>query len=215
MIAERVLTTTEREGSEPDTLPRRRFTVEEYEQLVQVGILADDERVELLEGELIEMSPINLSHVLAVNRLTHLLALRLAQRAVLSIQNPVRLTKRTMPQPDVALWRLQQDEYRSGLPGPEDILLIIEVADSSIEYDRGGKSLLYARAGIQEYWIVNLPEKVLEVHRQPREGLYRSILRLTTGDEVDLLAFPDATFSVAAILGAETPAAREAESDKK
>ena len=94
-------------------------------------------------------------------------------------------------------------------------MLIIEVADSSIEYDRGGKSLLYARAGIQEYWIVNLPEKVLEVHRQPREGLYRSILRLTTGDEVDLLAFPDATLSVAAILGAETPAEREAESDKK
>ena len=97
----------------------------------------------------------------------------------------------------------RQDEYRSGLPGPEDILLIIEVADSSVEYDQGGKSLLYARAGIQEYWIVNLPAQIVEVHRQPRDGSYRSLLRLTVGDTADLLAFPDVTLSVAAILGAE------------
>lgn len=214
MVVELVLPTTEEEVSEPYSFTRRYFTVEEYELLVNAGVLAGDERVELLEGELIKMSPVNLAHVLAVNRLTYLLATRLAQRAILSIQNPVRLAKRSMPQPDVALWRLHEDDYRSGLPGPEDILLIIEVADSSVEYDRRGKSLLYARAGIQEYWIVNLPQKVLEVYRQPREGSYRSILRLTTGDTADLLAFPDVTLSVGAILGTEPWAGHEAQAEE-
>jgi Uma2 family endonuclease len=211
MVAELVLTTTELEASEPYTLAPRRFTVEEYELLAKAGVLADDEKVELIEGELIQMSPINLSHVLAVNRLNFLLAMHLAQRAIVSVQNPVRLAKRTMPQPDIALWRHQGDGYRSGWPGPEDILLIIEVADSSVEYDRRAKSPLYARAGIQEYWIVNLPQNVLEVYRQPREGSYRSILRLMVGDTVDLLAFPDVTLSVGAILGTEPLAGETAE----
>lgn len=211
MVAELVLTTTELEASEPYTLAPRRFTVEEYELLAKAGVLADDEKVELIEGELIQMSPINLSHVLAVNRLNFLLAMHLAQRAIVSVQNPVRLAERTMPQPDIALWRRQGDGYRSGWPGPEDILLIIEVADSSVEYDRRAKSPLYARAGIQEYWIVNLPQNVLEVYRQPREGSYRSILRLMVGDTVDLLAFPDVTLSVGAILGTEPLAGETAE----
>lgn len=210
MMADLALATLEMEMVEPLSVIRRRFTVEEYELLVKTGILAEDERVELIEGELVKMSPINLSHVLVVNRLTALLVERLVQRAIVSIQNPVRLSKRTMPQPDVALWRLRDDNYETGLPGPEDVVSIIEVADSSVEYDRRGKSVLYARAGVQEYWVVNLPQKVLEVHRQPREGIYRSILRLTSGDTADLLAFPDVTLPVGAILGTEPWAGHEA-----
>ena len=215
MVTQLVQQNVEREVVDLSGIERRRFTISEYELLIKIGLLAEDERVELIEGELVEMSPINLSHVLVVNRLTYLLTQRLAQRAILSVQNPVRLGQRSMPQPDVALWRLRQDEYRSGLPGPEDILLIIEVADSSVEYDQGGKSLLYARAGIQEYWIVNLPAQIVEVHRQPRDGSYRSLLRLTVGDTADLLAFPDVTLSVAAILGAEPWAGEAAAAEEK
>ena len=107
---ELVQQTVEREVVDLSGIERRRFTISEYELLIKIGLLAEDERVELIEGELVEMSPINLSHVLVVNRLTYLLTQRLAQRAILSVQNPVRLGPRSMPQPDVALWRYWADE---------------------------------------------------------------------------------------------------------
>ena len=181
----------------------RRFTVEEFQRLISLGVLPEDERVELVEGTIVAMSPINVPHVLAVNQLTRLLGAQVGDRAILSIQNPVRLGQFTMPQPDVALWRRQPDGYRGRLPDPDDLLLVIEVADSSTEYDRGGKAALYAAAGVEEYWVVNLPAQVVEVYRQPREGSYRAIMRLTAGDNAVVGAFPDVVIPVEAVLSGQ------------
>lgn len=178
----------------------RRFTVEEFQRMISLGVLAEDERVELVEGAIVAMSPINVPHVLAVNQLTRLLGPQVGDRAILSIQNPVRLDKFTMLQPDVALWRRRPDGYRGRLPAPDDLLLIVEVADSSADYDRGGKAALYAKAGVREYWVVNLPEQVVEIFRQPREGSYRAITRLTAGDNAVVEVFPDVVIPVEAVL---------------
>ena len=135
--------------------PRRLLTVDEYHRMGEVGILTDDDRVELIEGELVAMAPIGSEHVAATNALTRLLVLAVGDRGIVSVQNPVRLTRRSEPQPDFAVLR-PRDDYRSTLPRPEDTMLAIEVANISLDYDRIVKLALYARSGITEVWIVNL-----------------------------------------------------------
>jgi Uma2 family endonuclease len=176
---------------------RFRFTTDEYEQMIAAGILTEEDRVELIEGEIIEMRPIGDDHVFAVNNLTEMLVRRLAGQAVVSIQNPIRLSGRSRPQPDIALWRPAK---RRSLPGPDDILLLIEVADSTLAFDRDVKLPLYARAGIVEVWIVNLIDKRIEVYRQPAEGGYRSVEFAGQDEVVSPLSFPGVELSVEAIL---------------
>jgi Uma2 family endonuclease len=195
MIAEPV------ERTESIAVSKRQFTVEEFERLYEAGVLANNERVELIWGEIAQMSPVNIAHSSCVLRLTHLLTRLLNDRGIIGVQNPVQLDAKTLPQPDVAVLRPRPDYYNTAHPGPGDIYLIIEVADSSLDYDRKTKSMVYARYGIADYWIVNLPGRQIEVHREPREDAYRTTTRYSRGDTLALLTFPDVMLLADDILG--------------
>lgn len=153
---------------------RRRFTVDEYYRMAEAGILHEDDRVELIEGELIEMSPIGSEHAGCVDALGTLFHERLGSLVHVRIQNPVRLSQRLEPEPDVALLRPRADRYRDSHPGAADILLLIEVADTSLAYDKRTKLRLYAREGVPETWIVDLGGSRVEAHRRPETGATRS-----------------------------------------
>src|SRR5207253_307637 len=135
-------------------------------------ILAPDERVELIDGELIEMAPIGPRHMHVVNRLNRALVAAVGADAIVSVQNPVALSERSEAQPDLALLRPQSDS-ETRLPTQDDVLLLIEVADTTLQYDRTTKLGLYARFGVREVWIVNLIDRILEIHREPYNGAYR------------------------------------------
>jgi hypothetical protein len=176
---------------------RRRFTVEEYRRLGEVGILHEDDRVELIDGEIVEMTPIGERHALAVIYLNNALARGLEGRALVSPQNPLRLGPHSEPQPDLVLLRPAADR----LPAAPDALLVIEVADTSLAYDRDTKLPRYARAGIPEAWIVDLEGQAVEVHRAPGPTGYRDVQRLGRGASVSPAAFPDLRLAVDDILG--------------
>lgn len=200
MIAELVDQTLE--TSESDAT-KRRFTIEEYGRLVEVGILNADERVELVEGEIFVMGAINVAHAAAVRRLIQLLMPTLSPGIILDAQNPIRLPGESLLQPDVVLLRPRPDLYADDHPGVESLLLVIEVSDTTLRYDRGTKATLYAAAGIREYWIVNLSGRQLEVYREPSQQGYRNLTILPAEETVAMLALPDFTLSVGAILGTE------------
>jgi Uma2 family endonuclease len=180
---------------------KKLFTRGEYHAMAEAGILKPEDRVELVEGEIYRMGAIGNRHAGCVNRLVDELApLIAARRAVLSPQNPLNLTDISEPQPDVVLLQRREDRYSESHPTPGDVLLLIEVADSSIGFDRGTKFPLYARCGIPEAWLVDLVNRTLEVHRNPgREG-YRQVQRLRAGDRITPLAFPDFKVAVESIL---------------
>ncbi len=175
-----------------------RFTADEYEQMIATGILTEDDRVELLEGEIIAMSPIGDEVVFSLNSLAELLFEQLRGRAVVSMQNPIRLDAHSRPQPDIALWRRRS---RRSLPGPEDILLLVEISDSTLGSDRLVKIPLYARAGISEVWLVNLIDENVEIYRQPQDDMYRSTQTATQGESISPSAFPDMVVPIDAVLG--------------
>ena len=183
-------------------LKKRRFTIKEYYQMAEAGILTARDRVELIEGEVVEMMPIGVRHAGTVNRLASALWGALRDQAVVSVQNPVRIAALdSEPQPDVAVLKPRPDFYASAHPEPEDILLIVEVMDTSTEYDRRVKVPLYARAGIPEVWLVDLTTDTIEVLRHPAGDRYSDARSLRRGDQVTISAFPDATLTVADILG--------------
>jgi Uma2 family endonuclease len=126
---------------------------------------------------------------------------RAAGRYIVSVQNPVRLSRHSEPQPDLLLLRYREDEYESGHPGPDNVLLVVEVADTTVASDRRVKLPKYAAAGIPEAWLVNLPRNSIEVHREPRDGRYQQVTVYRRGDSITLLTLPDITVSVDAILG--------------
>lgn len=166
----------------------------EYERLVALGCF-EDERIELLEGTLVSMSPQGPRHVSILRRLTRLLVVAIGDRAEVQVQGPLALGDTSEPEPDLALVP----------PGCEDVLpshafLVIEVADSSLDKDRRVKAPLYAAAGIPEYWIVNLADRVIEVHRDPRDGAYGNTASRAPGDTITLAAFADVCVAVADIL---------------
>lgn len=179
----------------------RRFSVEEYHQMVLAGILKEDDRVELIAGEIIEMTPIGPRHSFCVARLTDHFAVSLHGLAVVWVQSPIRLSPDSEPQPDVAVIRSPLTRYADTHPGPDDVLLVIEVADTTVDHDRLRKIPLYARAGIPETWLVNLPAEVIEVHRDPTQDGYRDVRIVRRGESLAPRAFPDVTLSVAQILG--------------
>ena len=183
-------------------MKRRRFTVADFLRLAEIGFLADDERVELIRGEIIEMSSISEGHASTVMRLVSLLSRMFGQRALLSVQNPVQLDDATLPQPDVALLRPRDDFYGQRHPGPEDTLLLIEVSDTTLTYDRRVKTALYSAAGVMEYWIINLQKRQIEVYREPQSEGYRTTTRYAPGEMLSPLAFPDINLKVDEIIGA-------------
>jgi Uma2 family endonuclease len=179
---------------------RRLFTVEEYHRMAEAGILSEDDRVELIEGELVTMSPIGSRHAACVARLTALL-FPVEGRGILWVQNPIRLGARSEPQPDVTLLRYRPDFYASAHPGPEDVLLVVEVAETSADADRSLKIPLYARYGIPEAWLVDLLEERIEIYRHPTPQGYRSLHIAHRGETVSPTALPDLELSVDEILG--------------
>lgn len=181
---------------------RRLFTTDEYHAMAESGILSPDDRVELIEGEIWQMSPIGPPHMSRVARLDHLFQHRLEENeAIVIVQAPIHLDDLSEPQPDLALLRFRNDFYASGLPTPPDILLVVEVSDTTLHHDRRIKVDLYARHGLPEVWLCNLPHAVIEVYRDPSPGGYREILTLRRGDRISPLAFPDLMIEVDAILG--------------
>jgi len=176
-----------------------RFTVAEYDRMIDQGILKEDACVELIRGEIVAKMSIGDAHIACVDRLTQLMLGLVGSEAVVSIQNPIRLAD-SEPEPDLVLKRRRQEFY--GKPAPADILLVIEVADASLEDDREVKRPLYAENGIAEFWIVNLIDRCLEVHRQPRtDGTYVEVRILRAGETVAIGAIPDVVVAVAEVVG--------------
>jgi Uma2 family endonuclease len=175
--------------------PRRRFTVDEYYRMADAGILKPDDRVELIEGEIIEMAPIGIRHARCVAEFNQRLVIAAGDRAVLWPQNPVRLPRDTEPQPDVVLIRPPSTRYDRP-PRPDDVFLLIEVADTSVRYDREVKLPLYARAGVREVWLADLTHDVVLVHRQPGPDGYASALRVGPGGTLTPERFPDIVLTV-------------------
>jgi Uma2 family endonuclease len=177
-------------------LPRRLFTVEEYHRMAEAGVLGPDERVELIEGEIIQMAPIGPRHAGCVINATRLFITRLGDRAVVSPQNPVVIRPRSEPQPDVLLLRPRAVSYSRELPASQDVLLAVEVADTTVRFDRLVKARLYARAGIREFWLCLPVDGSVEVYRGPAADGYTSVTLYGAGQIVSPLAFPDVSFTV-------------------
>jgi Uma2 family endonuclease len=180
---------------------KKLFTVDEYYRMAETGILLPEDRVELIDGEIIEMCPIGSRHLGCVNRATEIFVGAFRGRAVVSIQNPLQLTNITEPQPDVVLLKPRQDRYGSKKPMAEDALLVVEVSDTTFLYDRNVKLKRYARSGIPEVWIENLENDLLLVLRDPSGDTYQTCLPLQRGDSISVAAFPEAVFGVEEFLG--------------
>jgi Uma2 family endonuclease len=178
-----------------------RFSVADYHRMGETGILRADERVELIDGEILKMTPIGRAHSMHVRRLIDQLTDKYRSVALIDIQNPVRLSEMTEPQPDAMLLRRRDDYYAPGVPEPSDVLLLIEVADSSLAYDRDVKVPLYAKAGICEVWILDVETKVLTAYRDPSTGGYRTAQNFRRGDVITPIAFPDRPVVLADLLG--------------
>lgn len=178
---------------------RKLFTVEEYEQMILAGILGEDDRLELIAGDILALSPVGSAHMAYVNRLNHLLMQRAGALAQVSVQNPVRLAN-SEPQPDLALLRPKSDYYAQALPQPADVLLLVEIADTTADYNRSVKIPLYGRNEIVESWLVDLTENMIEVYRNPAATGYRTKQTVGRGDRLSLAALPALTVDANEIL---------------
>jgi Uma2 family endonuclease len=177
-------------------ISRRLFTVDEYHRMAEAGIFHPDERVELIEGEIVEMSPIGPRHAGCVINATRLFITRLGDRIALSPQNPVVIRPRSEPQPDLLLLRPRPISYSREHPTPEDVALAVEVADTTVRFDRLVKARLYARAGIAEFWLLLPNDGTVEIHRAPGPDGYARVTRHGPDQMVSPLAFPDVAFAV-------------------
>ncbi len=181
---------------------RHKLTLHEYHQMGEAGIFGEDNRIELIDGDLIDMAPIGQGHAAVVVALTEALFIACAGRAIVSVQNPVQLDPSSEPQPDVAILRRRADFYATGdRPGPADVLLLIEVADSSLRFDRTVKLPLYARAGIAEVWIVDLQGRVLDAYRHPAGGQYAEPTKHHAGEQLALILAPGIMVKLELVFG--------------
>lgn len=187
----------------PAEVKRHLFDVEEYHRMIETGIIREGARIELIEGELVEMATVGTRHFACVSRLNRLLTRFAGEDYIVSVQNPVRLNGGSEPQPDLALLKPRPDFYENSLPTPEDMLLLVEVSDTTLSYDRNVKLPLYARAGILEVCIVDLNSGTVEVHDEPlpKERRYASIKSYGRGEELDSRTVPGLELPVRAILG--------------
>ena len=180
---------------------RRYFTVEEYHRMGGAGVFSEDDRVELIEGEILKMSPIGSRHAASVNRLNMQFNNLLGGRAIVSVQNPIVLNDFSEPESDIAILRRRDDFYAQAHPTAADALLIIEIADTSVEYDHDIKLPAYARSAVPEVWIVDLPAGTVVVHGHLANGVYRAVSTYQRGDSITPLHFPDLSIEVVGILG--------------
>jgi Uma2 family endonuclease len=180
---------------------RKRFTVDEYYRMADAGILAPGDRVELIDGEIIQMSPIGTRHLGCVNATTEIFISVFKGRAVISGQNPVQLSDFTEPQPDIVLLKPRNDFYRGKHPEAADALLVVEVSETTLRYDRDLKLSYYAAAGVPEVWIEDLNGDRILVFRKPVDGIYQVRLVLGRDESISVEAFPDNAFTVSDFLG--------------
>jgi Uma2 family endonuclease len=183
-------------------LRRHRFDVDQYRRMAEAGILLEDDPVELIEGELIEMAAVGVPHIGTVMALNQLLVVATLGRAMVSVQSPVRLDRYNEPEPDLALLRPRADRYQAGEPPcPADILLLIEVACTSLAYDRRVKLPLYARHGVPEVWIVDLDALAIDVHRRPVGDGYEACSSEARGSVLEVSLLPGVHVAVSDVFG--------------
>src|SRR5262245_42669786 len=170
---------------------RKLFTVDDYYRMAEVGILKPTDRVELIEGEIVEMSPIGVRHAMAVNRATMIFARGVGDKAVVAIQNAARIDIYNEPQPDVVLIRPREGFYGIEHPKPEEVMLLIEVSETSLRFDRNIKLPIYARCGIPEVWIIDLNSDTISVYRKPKDKFYTETVVRGRGESISPGAFAD------------------------
>jgi Uma2 family endonuclease len=169
----------------------RPLTNTEYYGMIESGIIQEGERVELISGQIFTMAAKGTRHTVSTTRLITELPILIQRRAIVRCQDPISLPNNSEPEPDIAIVRLRADDYINSHPSPEDIILVIEVADSTLKFDRETKAPLYAAAGISEYWIINLIDDRLEIYRQPQGNIYTSVEIVTPPRSIDLPQFPE------------------------
>ena len=172
------------------------ISAEEYLRMGEAGVFAPEARLELIEGEIIEMAPVGPPHLSRVNKLNKLLVQRAGDRAIVSVQNSLVIAERSVPQPDIALLEPREDEYARSLPRASDVLLVVEVADTTLAFDLGRKLSLYARCGVAEVWVVDVNAGVIHVFREPGEAGYRSSSMAKAGQSVACAALPQVRIEV-------------------
>ncbi|QSJ19063.1 Uma2 family endonuclease [Nostoc sp. UHCC 0702] len=182
------------------TLKLRLWTVEEYHRMAEAGIFGADERVELLEGQIIWMIAKGTAHRSAVGRTDYLLKNRLGNRAWVSIQDPIKLNERSEPEPDIAVVKVDPLDYADHHPTPPEVYLIIEVADSSLKLDCQTKAKAYSKAGIKDYWVLDVINRQLHVFREPTQDGYLSVVVLPEDATISPLDFPDLSIAVLEML---------------
>ncbi|NCO75182.1 MAG: Uma2 family endonuclease [Cyanobacteria bacterium] len=168
------------------TLSRKKFDIEEYHQIINIGIFKEDYTIELIKGEIFEMSPVGFKHASCVNKLNQFFSLQFGHEVIISVQNPIKLNNNSEPQPDLVLLKPREDFYGTQHPTPDDIFLLIEVADSSIEYDRNVKLPIYAESKIQEVWLIDLNQNFLETYKNPEANYYQNMQKLSNNNIVTL-----------------------------
>ncbi|MGH8507608.1 MAG: Uma2 family endonuclease [Gammaproteobacteria bacterium] len=184
---------------EPVIYQRHRLTVADYHRIGTAGIVSEADRVELIEGEIIDMAPIGSEHAAVVRRLVRLFDRVIGEQAIVSAQDPVWLSSFSEPEPDIALLRYRDDFFRHAHPRPGDVLLIVEVADTSLRYDREVKLPLYARHAILEVWIVDLENRCLQVFREPAEGGYKQVQTVDRPGVMAPLQLPDCRIDLSSL----------------
>lgn len=187
----------------------RSLSVQDYHRMVEVGILAADEQVELIEGQLYTMAAKGTAHSAAMTRIARILSQRLADRALLRFQDPVQLNDFSEPEPDVAIVHLDPLDYEDHHPTPTEIFWLIEIADSTLRRDRDLKAPVYGRSGIQEYWILDVQERCLYVFRDPGQEGYGAEQTRLEQESIAPLAFPDCPIQVEEFLRSPAQESRD------
>ncbi|MGB6016211.1 MAG: Uma2 family endonuclease [Nodosilinea sp.] len=180
---------------------RKKFTVGQYHQMIESGILTDRDRVELLQGEIIEMSPVGRQHAACVDRINEFFVLALVSKAIVRVQSPIRLSNNSEPQPDLTVLQRRSDFYAEGHPQSKDVFTLVEVSDTTVEFDRTVKVPLYAQDNIAEVWIVDINAEAVQVYREPRAAVYQQVQTYRRGQSLTLQAFTDIQFFVDQLLG--------------
>lgn len=184
----------------PVEITKRRFDVDDYHRMAKAGILHRGDRVELIDGEIVAMTPIGPRHNAAVDRALRMLVAVAGDQAIVRVQGSIRLSRFHEPQPDIVLLRPRNDFYASQLPGAADTLLVIEIAESSLEYDRQVKGRIYAEAGIPEYWLVDLERRILLRFATPKDGVYQRTRETGATDSVAPELLPSCVLRVSDLL---------------
>ncbi len=179
---------------------RKIFTVRDYHKMIDAGVFVGNSDYELIEGEIVKKMPQGKLHIASINRLNMFFAPRLAGEAIVSIQNAVVIGDISEPEPDVTLLRFQEDFYASGKAEAKDVLLLIEVSDSTVKYDRDVKMRIYAEAEIAEVWLVNLPRQILEVHLEPENGKYKLVKKYEKNESVAPSLLPDIKLKISDVI---------------